>query len=605
MVATWNDVGDLAPSIRAALLEDDLDPDTLRVPPLPAHEQETLVDGLLGLEPELRRAVLERSGGMPLFAVELVSDEVRRGRLEPGPDGWRLRDGAAAQLPDGLHALWMERAGRALDDLGAGSLELLELAATLGQDIDLRELRAVARRAQLPPPPTLVERLREHNLAEGTRQGLRLGHGLLRESLLRSAREHGRLQGWHDICADTLQDLHADGRASAAERIGHHLRAAGRLEASLEPLLRAAERRRDRGDYDRALALLQTREQSIEEAGGDPERSAEGKVVQARIAGNRAHFDQAAALCEDVLAAAEEQGWGSVVAEAMRTLAFAWWQQGRYDEAEALYRDARRRFEDHGAPLGLGRCELGLGIAAYHRGDLREADQRFLHAHSVFRKAGILRGVVDALGWRGILSRRLGHNGEAQQRFREAMEAAESAGLRFAANAVRNSLAVTYRSMKQPRKAEAVFRRVLAEAELLGTGEAVWPCINLGLLRLADGEPQKAAVFLRRALAMLEDSGRVTFAGGVRVALMACAGAQGQWSEWADHHAAALAAFEASSVPHPDVGEAAEGAARSARDADRPDEERQALHIALSQWQGLGNEEAIDRVQQRLSELAD
>ena len=606
IVATWRQTGELddpRESPHWPRLAEHPQVEWLEVPPLPPHDQEALLDGLLGLEPALRRAVLERSAGTPLFAVELVSDEVRRGRLEPGPQGWRLRPGQPRHLPDGLHALWLERSRRALVGLHPDAEFVLELAATLGQDIEERELRAVTLAAGLQPVPALGEALQTHNLATSTPQGLRLAHALLRESLLRHARDEGRHAGWHAFCADALHRLHGQRGPRTAERIGRHLLAAGRTEACLAPLLDAAEQRRDRGDAEHALALLQERAAALDALGQRGEAFAEGQVVEARVAGNRADFERVAALCGPIVQQATAEGWTRVAPEAMRTLAFAWWQQGRCDEAEALYADALTRFRALEQPLGIGRCELGLGIAAYQRGDLDGAELRFERARRGFAEGGVLRGVVDALGWAGILSRRRGHNGEALQRFEDAVGAAESGGLRFAANAVRNSLGVTLRSQGRLAEADAVFQQVLAEAELLGSGEAVWPCINLGLLRLEAGEPGRASSLLHRALRMLEDSGRVTFQGGVRVALLACAGALGDWEAWTAEHDAALSALERSPVPHPDIAATAERAAEHAQAAGRPAEARQALAIAEAQWSALGDADAVDRVRDRLALL--
>jgi eukaryotic-like serine/threonine-protein kinase len=607
VVATWRATGEGGgpeSSERWSDLADHADFERIEVPPLPRHDLEALLDGLLQLEPTLRRAILERADGMPLFAVDLVADEVRRDRLIPGPDGWQLRDGEPGHLPDGLHTLWVDRVARALEGLHPDAAHILELAATLGQDIDERELRAVCAAADLKPVPQLLPRLRAHNLAEATPHGMRLAHALLRESLLRQAAESGQLAGWHGRCADALHRLHGSAEAEASERVGRHLRGAGRLQASLTPLLNAAERRRERGDYDRAMALLRERGRALERLGLGGERVAESTIVEARIAGNRGEFGRAADLSEAVAQDAAAHGWRRVEPEAMRTLAFAWWQQGRYTEAEAHYADALTRFEALEQPLGIARCEMGLGIAAYQAGQLAAAEARFERAERVFRDAGILRGVVDSLGWGGILCRRLGRNTEALQRFGDAVAAAESGGLRFACNAVRNSLGVTLRAMDRPDEAEVVFRAVLSEAELLGTGEAVWPCINLGLLRLAAGEPGRASSFLRRALRLLESTGRVTFEGGVRVALMACAAAVGEWENFGEQHDAARAALERAPLPHPDIARSAEHAAASARTAGRSAEERQALAIARDQWHGLKDADATARIDERLTSLS-
>ena len=79
----------------------------IRLGPLSDHSRVELVRGLLGLEGSLAAQVEERTGGNPLFAVQLVGNWVQEGLLlRIGDTGFELRPGVEPQLPDDLHAVW-------------------------------------------------------------------------------------------------------------------------------------------------------------------------------------------------------------------------------------------------------------------------------------------------------------------------------------------------------------------------------------------------------------------------------------------------------------------------------------------------------------------
>ena len=570
----------------------------IELPPLDDEEQRLLLDQLLGLDPALRADVVRRSAGNPLFAVQLVGDAVRRQLLVPGSRGWSLAPQADQELPADLHALWCAR----LDGATAEVPEvrpLLELAATLGLEVRRQEWLASAAAAGLELRPQSLDCLERHRLIDRTEAGWRLAHSLLREVLLQLAEASGRLGGWHGHIAGVLGP-------EDPERLGRHLLAAGLLEPSIAPLFEGASRRRERGDYAEALDLLDARDRALGTLTADPEGAAHerarGDVLRARIAGHRTEFEAVVSLCEPVLQAASSRGWSDLLPEAMRTLAFAWWQRGRYDDAEGLYRDALPLFEALDAPEGVGRCQLGLGIAAYQRGEFEAALARARTAHGVFEAAGITQGVVDALGWAAILERRVGRSDQALRLLEEAVAVADAAGLRFGAAMVRNSLAVAFRAAGRLREARVLFHQVLDETELLGSGEAVWPRINLGLLALQSLHHARAREHLDQALELLETMGRVTFAGGVHVALVAAAGLARDWSAWDRHAAAAEEALARAPMPHDDIASSATLAARVASEAREIDRAKGMYAVAVAQRIALG--EDATALQAELAELA-
>jgi len=99
--------------------------------PLPAPQMEELLAGLVpGLPDGLRRQILDRAEGIPLYAVETVRMLLDRGLLERHGDRHRVA-GAIEDLevPETLHALIAAR----LDGLAPSERRLLQDGAVLGK----------------------------------------------------------------------------------------------------------------------------------------------------------------------------------------------------------------------------------------------------------------------------------------------------------------------------------------------------------------------------------------------------------------------------------------------------------------------------------------
>ncbi|MFB6375712.1 MAG: hypothetical protein ABEN55_21960, partial [Bradymonadaceae bacterium] len=176
----------------------------------------------------------ERPEGHPLFAMQLLGHWIDRGAIRIGADGFRVAESADVELPQDIHALWMERVDRLLDGLPGDArleaLEGLELAAALGRNVDEREWRAVLADAELEPPPALVDRLVDRGLVERTAGGWAFAHGLLVDSLGRRARQAGRWRRHHRTCARTLTSLSTADDPGLRERIAEHWVDAGELD---------------------------------------------------------------------------------------------------------------------------------------------------------------------------------------------------------------------------------------------------------------------------------------------------------------------------------------------------------------------------------------
>jgi class 3 adenylate cyclase len=120
---------------------------SLYLEPLPDASMEHLVDGLVaGLPGTLRAAIVDRSEGIPLFAVETVRALIDRdaviprdGRYVLAPDAADLADLSDLALPGTLHNLIAAR----LDALPAEERRVVQDAAVLGQAFTRAGLAAI------------------------------------------------------------------------------------------------------------------------------------------------------------------------------------------------------------------------------------------------------------------------------------------------------------------------------------------------------------------------------------------------------------------------------------------------------------------------------
>jgi class 3 adenylate cyclase len=105
---------------------------TLRLAPLSEDETARLVGELLGdrvLPTEVRAPIVERSGGNPLYAEELVRMLRDRGLLVRRGEGWGLVEGTAIPFAESIHGIISAR----LDSLPPNRKRLLQDASVIGK----------------------------------------------------------------------------------------------------------------------------------------------------------------------------------------------------------------------------------------------------------------------------------------------------------------------------------------------------------------------------------------------------------------------------------------------------------------------------------------
>ena len=330
----------------------------LDVAPLSPESHLKLVHQLIGLDDELCSQVAQRTSGMPLFAIQLVGDWVERGLLIPGETGFKVKENASVELPDSLHELWLSRIRLIFRDAKRMSaiIEQLELAACLGGQFDADEWRIACEMAELGNCQQTLECMLEHQLFELRFPNIAFVHDLLRESLVRHAKEEGRYRIHHQRCADMLQAYFSDALRFYHERRAEHLFAARAYETCIEPLLIAANLRRKLSEFKAAHKLFERRGVALDACKAD-----ENSPIRAL-------------------------GW---IAQAA-----TWLQQGELDAADTLLeRSLDLGFKTH-SPVIQALAYKEKGWLLHLRNNLAEAQDAFMTSLSFFNQIGERRRIA-------------------------------------------------------------------------------------------------------------------------------------------------------------------------------------------------------------------
>jgi serine/threonine protein kinase len=570
---------------RLAALTARADAITLALTPLADDRHVELVDGLLGLAPELSAQVARRTAGNPLFAVQLVGDWVQRGLLEVGAAGFALRPGARAALPDDIHALWLGRVTRALDGSPA-ALSSVERAAVLGHIVAAAEWARAAGADGLPGPDALAPALELHGLLERDGPGWAFVHGMLVESLARHAREGGRWEAHHRAAAAALGG--GPRAPGTAARIASHLEGAGDVPGALAPALAAAQEHLEAGEHAAALALLDRRDAWVDRLAldaDDPRRVA-GVLRRGAVLGRMARVSEATPLVERAEALARARGSADLLAEAGYARARLSQMAGETSEAVRRYYEARRRFAAIGDGRGVARCDHGAAAMLLQMWRLAEARPRFEAALAGFAACG------DRWARSGCLfdfADLVSHQDRAAglALMVEAEAEAEAVGNRLTLASACLVRGLSVRADGGLDEAEALFTRCAALLSALGTSDVAVARANLGMVALIRRDFARATALFEEVLASFSATGREGYLCFTHVQLLACRAAARDWDRFDAHAAAAEAILLRTGLCDDDIALAAEIAGEVASAAGEPGRAARAGAIATAQRAAL------------------
>lgn len=445
----------------------------LSVGALSPAEHRQLLEGLLRFPGELADELAARTAGNPLFAVHLVGDWVQRGVLEISEDGFRLREGEEAILPDDLHAVWSARVDRLVGS-DAGARAALEIAALAGRLVDGEEWRAACRAARIDLAPAFLERLYASRLVVADDEGVhgpasfRFVHGMLTECLVRKAAEQGRLPTAHGALAESLLPRFVAGDLEVAERLSIHLRGAGRLDEALPALREAARQGLDSSDFDRALALLDLHANAMNELCLEEGHREWGEnlVVRAETLFRQGALEQAATAARDAVEHAGGFAVEDLLPRARYVCGLIGIHRDEYRESEELLIDALQRFDAECRDVETAKCLRALAQIAHGEGNREIAFNCYLNALELCRQNDDALGMAASLVGMGA-SDPLTSGGSAAF-LEEALNLYERTGNLYGVSSTLRVLGDVAKAQGRLGEAEKLYRRALKIAQRIG-----------------------------------------------------------------------------------------------------------------------------------------
>ncbi len=579
----------------------------LAVEPMDSGSQRALANAMLDLDPALVDHMVLRSEGHPLFIIQLVEDGVQRGLLRPSPSGFVLDPELGEQdLPESLHRLWQARAARLLEGRSRHDRLSLEVAAVLGLEVLDGEWREACARALLKPDAALIDHMVDRRLARWADGGWAFIHGMLRESLLQTARNGDRLPTHHRACAEVLIARHGHRRSAVIERIARHLLAAGDLRRGAEAMAEAVEVRCQLGELEYALSLLDLHEDALARLALPEDDPQHGTLwmLRARACRMLGRFEEARDWAERLESEALRHGWRAVRAQGLTEQAYLASQRGRLGRARKIFSLAVSIFEELDHDVGMAEGMLGIGGVAYRQGDIRRALACYTQALSRFEELDHPEGIARTL--RGLAEIALIEERwpDALALFERAMGLHEHLGNRFLWATCINGVAEVHRLRGELALAEEGYHSALTILEAMGSLEVHVIRLNIAMIQLARRRFPEARQTLTRARADLEAIGQDMLLAAVHAMLMACAAHIEDWGAFISHLKQADALMTAAQGADPDDAIAIHQAADMALAAGKLPQARAAFTLAMTLWSTLGRHDRVADIQSALRQIA-
>jgi class 3 adenylate cyclase/tetratricopeptide (TPR) repeat protein len=423
---------------------------TLGLEPLSEQAMTELLDGFVpGLPEELRAQVLERSEGVPLYAVETVRMLLDRGLLAREGDFYRPT-GAVETLdvPETLHALVAAR----LDGLAPEERRVLQDAAVLGKSFMKSGLTALSglSEAELEPLLTSLMRKEVFSLQADPRSPERGQYNFVQDLLKHVAYEtlaRAERKTRHLAAAAYLVQAFGAGEQEIVEVIAAHYvdayRAAPDAEDAQEIKLKAQEMLTRAGERAASLAANDEAQNYFERAAelaDEPvteaslrERAGTTAWVAGRTDQARAHFEQALQLYEG-------QGLTHPAARMSARLGEVEWRTGGLDEALERMEAAFAILAGDEPDADLATLAAELGRLHFFRGEAELATKRVDTAIEIAESFWLPEVLSQALNTQGLIASYSGRSEQSLALLKHALELALEHDLTTAALRAYNNL---------------------------------------------------------------------------------------------------------------------------------------------------------------------
>lgn len=459
--------------------------------PLDREELAGLARGLLGVDPTSRTVdlLLERSGGNPLFAEELV-----RVLKEKGLGDEQLRTlRAEVMLADERLPVTIEGVLSARIDTLSGRLaRTLQVASVIGRRVRVALLEALLGG---PAADDIEELSKRGFLDEPTADEpeVTFHHALIQEAAYERLLKRDRRK-IHLEVARAAETLYGSGD-DVVGLLARHMFIGGAGEEALPYLLRAGERSRSLFANDAAILHLERAASVLAEAGREEERT-EVLLRLGALYAVTGDFERSLERFRE--AEATDDGLTALLGRVA-----AYRNLSRYRDAERLIEQGMERAGSEAASLLLER-----GWVQAKEGRLPEARATFEAALEIAQDDAVRAPICLRLS---RMATSAGDLMRAVDLARAATTAYEAAGDLMNLTSALRALGIALMHAGAPDDAATHLRRALALAEKTGHREEVGGClINLGLVELERGRLDDAIAADSRAVEEFRRIGHAT-----------------------------------------------------------------------------------------------
>jgi class 3 adenylate cyclase/tetratricopeptide (TPR) repeat protein len=481
---------------------------SLSLEPLSERAMEELLTGFVpGLSEALRRKILDRAEGIPLYAVETVRMLLDRGLLVQEGPVYRLTGTVEAlEVPETLQALIAAR----LDGLAPGERKLVQDASILGKTFTKESLAAISGMALPEMEPLLSSLVRKEvfSIQADPRSPERGQYGFLQDLVQRVAYEtlsRRDRKAKHLAIASHLEASWGAEEEEIVEVLASHYLDAYRAvpDAPDAPdikakaagmVMRAGERAASVAASLQAQHYFEQAMELIEEPlirAELHERAGRMAWAGGRTADGRSHYEQGISLFESI-------GLSHPAARVSAALAEVIWQEGRIDEAVQRMEEAFAVLSGEEPDADLAALAAQLGRLLYFSGRTDDALERIELALDIAEALRLPEILSQALNTKGLILGTRGRFEEGTLLVRHSLQVALDNDLSAAALRAYGNVAALASWQDRLEEVMEWVERVLAYARKVGNRRSelsslVAPIPDMGYLGRWDEAIARAA----------------------------------------------------------------------------------------------------------------
>ncbi|OHV24848.1 tetratricopeptide repeat protein [Rhizobium sp. RMa-01] len=456
-----------------------------RLDPLFAADGQKLLAAFFGeghgkLPVAMRKRILDRAGGNPLFIEEILRGLIDMGTLHHDGHRWHVAaDDTDVDIPVNLQALLLARVDRLPQEIR----RLAQEAAVVGPKFDTALLRtvtsdpaAVDAALDYLCDANIIEELRGPDVAgsPGYRFSQTLMHDVIYHNLLLQRRMelHGRIGRVLERQYGAAPD-----RAEHLAQLGHHFSLTTEKAKGAGYLMAAGDLARKTYANDDAMRLYH---QALAAFANEPEATPEQLALMERLGdlcGPAGRRDAALSHYQRALAIHRTKDDRIAAARILRKTGRLHLDAGRRDQAETHCAAAEALIATIDAPVEHAHLLQERGHLAFRMGDQAAAAEWATQALQRLQTLPVdgtteagreaARAMAEALNTKGAALARLGRRRDAVQEVERSLSVAEKADLQSAACRAYSNLGVLY-TIVDPANAIKICRRGLEVATRIG-----------------------------------------------------------------------------------------------------------------------------------------